>query len=246
MTRVSLELVPRTLEALLEDVALSRRILPQLDLLNIPDLLRFDVRSYRAAEAVVGGTGVESIPHVRAIDVDPDAPLPGAHSVELKAVLVVAGDPAPEGHKTYPQSSVDVIARYKREAPHLDVYAVFDPYRRAPWQELEEVKRKKDAGAKGFFTQPLFDVNMLRLCMDWMRDETVFWGISPVLGEKSRAYWTRVNRIVFPQDYDLSLDGNIKLARTMLALIREAEDNAYLMPLRVDLGAYLRGLEDLI
>nr|WP_294915976.1 methylenetetrahydrofolate reductase [uncultured Neokomagataea sp.] len=246
MTRVSLELVPRTLDALLEDVALSRRILPQLNLLNIPDLLRFDVRSYSAAQTVRAQTGLESIPHIRAIDVDPDVPLPGAHCSEQGAVLVVAGDPAPDGYKTYDQNSVDVIARYQREAPHLDVYAVFDPYRRAPWQELEDVQRKKDAGAKGFFTQPLFDVNMLRLCMDWMRDETVFWGVSPVLGEKSRAYWTRVNHIVFPQDYDLSLDGNIKLARTMLTLIREVGDNAYLMPLRVDLGAYLRGLEDLI
>ncbi|GBR44253.1 methylenetetrahydrofolate reductase [Neokomagataea thailandica] len=246
MTRVSLELVPRTLDALMADVSLSRDVFPQLGLLNIPDLLRFDVRSYRAAEAVVAQTGVESIPHIRAIDVDPDAPLPGTQSAELKAVLVVAGDPAPEGYKTYSQSSVDIIERYRREAPHLDVYAVFDPYRRAPWQELEDVKRKKDAGAKGFFTQPLFDVNMLRLCMDWMRDETVFWGISPVLGEKSRAYWTRVNHIVFPHDYDTSLEGNIQLARKMLELIRIAGDNAYLMPLRVDLGVYLRGLEGLI
>lgn len=246
MTRVSLELVPRSVDALLGDVALSQRVLPQLDLLNIPDLLRFDTRSYVAADMVTARTGLSSIPHIRAIDVAPHKPLPGVENKHLKAVLVVAGDPAPEGYVTYPNSSVDIIKRYQREAPHLDVYAVFDPYRRAPWQELDEVKRKKDAGAKGFFTQPLFDVNMLRLCMDWLRDEAVFWGISPVLGEKSRAYWTRVNHIIFPNDYALSLDGNIALAREMLTLIRDVGDDAYLMPLRVDLEAYLSGLADLI
>ncbi|KXV20985.1 methylenetetrahydrofolate reductase [Gluconobacter japonicus] len=246
--RVSVELVPRSEEALFEDVSVVRRVLPSVDLLNIPDLIRFDLRSDDAAARVNRTSGLSVIPHIRAIDIAPDAPLPGADRPELNAVLVVAGDPLPAGSDrvAYPNTSAQIIERYRREAPHLDVYAVFDPYRRAPWQELEDIARKKDAGACGFFTQPLFDLHMLQLSMDWLRDDTVFWGISPVLGERSRRYWERVNHVVFPKDYDDTLDGNIRLARQMLTLVREKNDNTYLMPLKVDLASYLGGLSDII
>ncbi|GBR11759.1 methylenetetrahydrofolate reductase [Gluconobacter frateurii] len=246
--RVSVELVPRSEEALFEDVSVVRKVLPSVDLLNIPDLLRFDLRSDEAAARVNRASGLTVIPHIRAIDIAPNAPLPGADRPELNSVLVVAGDPLPAGSNrvAYPNTSAQIIERYRREAPHLDVYAVFDPYRRAPWQELDDVARKKDAGACGFFTQPLFDLHMLQLSMDWLRDDTVFWGISPVLGERSRRYWERVNHVVFPKDYDDTLDGNIRLARQMLTLVREKNDNTYLMPLKVDLASYLGGLSDII
>ncbi|MGC5748624.1 methylenetetrahydrofolate reductase [Gluconobacter sp. NFX36] len=246
--RVSVELVPRSEEALLEDVSVVRKVLPSVDLLNIPDLIRFDLRSDDAAARVNRASGLSVIPHIRAIDIAPNAPLPGAERPELNAVLVVAGDPLPAGSDrvVYPNTSAQIIERYRREAPHLDVYAVFDPYRRAPWQELEDVARKKDAGACGFFTQPLFDLHMLQLSMDWLRDDTVFWGVSPVLGERSRRYWERVNHVVFPKDYDDTLEGNIHLARQMLTLVREKNDNTYLMPLKVDLASYLGGLSDII
>lgn len=249
MTLVSVELVPRSREALLADVAAARRALPGLKLLNIPDLQRFDLRSTEAAALVRAAGGPEVIPHIRANGVAPGAPLPGADDPGLRAVLVVKGDPPPKESTlpSYPgNSAACVIARYRREAPHLRVYAAFDPYRRAPWEELEEVARKRDAGAQGFFTQPIFDPDMLRLCMDWLGDDTVFWGISPVLGAASRKYWERVNRVVFPRDFNDSLQGNIALARRLLMLINERCGNSYLMPLKVDLEAYLGGLADLI
>ncbi|EHH67896.1 methylenetetrahydrofolate reductase [Gluconobacter morbifer] len=248
MTCVSIELVPRSKEALRADVETVRHVLPQVGMLNIPDLLRFDLRSYEAASEVAGEYPLEVIPHIRAIDIAPGAPLPGVNLPNLKAVLVVAGDPPPAGggHVIYPNTSTQIIERYRREAPHLDVYGVFDPYRRAPWLELEEVARKRDAGVRGFFTQPLFERPMLELCMDWLRDDTVFWGISPVLGERSRRYWERINHVVFPHDYDGTLEGNIAAARQMLTMIREKNDNAYIMPLKVDLASYLGELSDII
>ncbi|AHK70785.1 methylenetetrahydrofolate reductase [Gluconobacter oxydans] len=227
MTRVSVELVPRSPEALLTDVQTVRDVLPQVRTLNVPDLMRFDLRSYDAASLVTKQAPFEVIPHIRAVDIAPGAPLPGADRPELTSILVVAGDPPPAGSD-------------------WKVYAVFDPYRRAPYQELEDIARKRDAGACGFFTQPLFDIPMLEYCMDWLRDDTVFWGISPVLGDKSRRYWERVNHVVFPRDYDGTLEGNIVFARRMLTIIREKNDNAYLMPLKVDLASYLGALDDII
>lgn len=248
MTRISIELIPRSLETLSKDIKIVEKAFPSFDLLNIPDLPRLSLRSHEACTLITQHKNVRVIPHVRAIDVAPGAPLPGANFANLEAVLVVAGDPLPGEviRKVYPNSSVDVITRYRRELPHLDVYAVFDPYRRAPWEELEEIARKKDAGVTGFFTQPLFDLNMLAVCIDWLRDDRVFWGISPVIEKKTFEYWKRTNHIIFPRHYNFSLSANIIFAQKMINIIKEKNDDVYLMPLRVDLEEYLGELSKLL
>lgn len=245
MRRLAVELIPRDRARLLDDYAAAREALPEMTDVNLPDLLRMPLRSWEGASALrsAGASGV--IPHIRATDIAPDGPLPGTGEPELREILVVAGDPPPdETHRTYPNTSIEIIARYRREAPHLKVYAAFDPYRRAPYLELEEVQRKRDAGAAGFFTQPLFDRRMLELSAEWLADDTVFWGVSPVVGPKSRAYWERVNHVVFPRDFDTGLDANVAFAREVLNFAKVRGDNAYLMPLRVDLAAYLGPLRD--
>jgi len=247
MSRVSVELIPRNSQGLLEDLAVTRSTLPAVQTINIPDLLRFDLRSHDAACLLIRQAPMEVIPHVRAIDIAPDAPLPGADRPELTSVLVIAGDPPPDADRpVWPNTSEEIITRYRREAPHLKVYAAFDPYRLAPWHELDIVRRKRDAGACGFFTQPLFDCAMLEMCMEWLRDDSVFWGISPVVGERSRRYWERVNHVVFPHDFPADLEGNIAAGRKMLSLIHAKNDDAYLMPVKVDLASYLGAFHDII
>ncbi|MFT8991396.1 MAG: methylenetetrahydrofolate reductase, partial [Gluconobacter albidus] len=59
-------------------------------------------------------------------------------------------------------------------------------------------------------------------------------------------YWERMNHVIFPRDYDGTLDGNIAFARRMLAVVTAKNDNAYLMPLKVDLASYLGALGDII
>lgn len=246
MTRIAIELIPRDADNLNADLTQVRQIAPDISTINLPDLLRLPLRAWEGA-ALARAQGFTAIPHIRAIDIAPDAPLPCAEQEGIEEILVVAGDPPPdETHRVWPNSSAQIIARYQREAPHLKVYAAFDPYRRAPWQELEDVKQKRDAGAAGFFTQPLFDRRMFDLSASWLEDDCVFWGISPVIGPKSRAYWERVNHVVFPRDFDPSLDANVAFARTLLTDIRALGGNAYLMPLRVALDAYLAPLSDLL
>ncbi|NHO32783.1 methylenetetrahydrofolate reductase [Acetobacter fallax] len=239
MSRVSVELVARNADTLQREVAELRDCSPAVSTINIPDLMRFDLRSWAAA-AQVSDQFRSVIPHIRAIDIDPKGPLPGLDTPGLTELLVVHGDPPADlNHQTFPNNSEAIIRRYRREAPHLAIYAAFDPYRRAPWQELEEVARKKDAGACGFFTQPVFDNRMLDLCREWLRDECVFWGFSPVIGPKSRSYWETTNHIVFPQDFEPTLDANIAFAETAIRDIRDDGGNVYLMPLRVKLASYL-------
>ncbi|MFS8369028.1 methylenetetrahydrofolate reductase [Acetobacter indonesiensis] len=239
LSRLSVELIPRTNEALLDDVARVKTLLPAADTLNIPDLMRFPLRSWDAA-ALVRPHFPSVVPHVRAIDIAPDATLPGADQDGLKDVLVVHGDPPADlSHRTYPNSTESIIRRYKKEAPHLRVYAAFDPYRRAPWRELEDVARKKEAGAEGFFTQPVFDLKLFDLCQEWLQNETVFWGLSPVIGPKSRSYWETTNHVVFPKNFEPTLDANIYFAQTVLRTLSNQKGSVYLMPLRVKLDQYL-------
>ncbi|GAA07102.1 5,10-methylenetetrahydrofolate reductase [Acetobacter tropicalis NBRC 101654] len=239
LSRLSVELIPRSTEALLDDVASVKALFPAADTLNVPDLMRFPLRSWDAA-ALIRPHFARVVPHIRAIDIAPDAPLPGADQPGLEEVLVVHGDPPADlSHRTYPNSTESIIRRYKKEAPHLRIYAAFDPYRRAPWQELEDVARKKEAGAEGFFTQPVFDLKLFDLCREWLRDETVFWGLSPVIGPRSRSYWETTNHVVFPKDFEPTLEANIQFAQTVLRHLSQEKGRAYLMPLRVKLDQYL-------
>jgi len=158
-------------------------------------------------------------------------------------VLVVRGDPPRDlSQRTYPNSSEEVIRRLKLRFPALRVYAAFDPYRHGFYQELEGVRRKLDAGADGFFTQPIFDLNLLNVCADLLRGQDVFWGITPVLGDRSRGYWETTNKVVFPAEFKPTMEWNKAFAVRALQTIRELGGNAYLMPLRVNLRDYLGGI----
>ena len=120
----------------------------------------------------------------------------------VSEVLVVRGDPPHDlSHRTWPNTSEDIIRRFKRHHPELRVYAAFDPYRLGLRDELTGVMRKLDAGADGFFTQPLFDLRLLEICMEMLPGQTVYWGVAPVLGARAKAYWETTNRVVFPAGF---------------------------------------------
>jgi methylenetetrahydrofolate reductase (NADPH) len=122
------------------------------------------------------------------------------------------------------------------------VYAAFDPYRLGFRDELTAVRRKLDAGADGFFTQPVFDLRLLDICAEMLHGENVYWGLAPVLGERSRAYWETTNRVIFPADFAPTLDWNRDFATKAVRAVRGFGGNVYFMPIRVNLSAYLSDL----
>lgn len=243
--RISVELVPRGEAELLNDARAVQSAMPEVAAFNIPDLKRFPMRSWHACK-VTSAVLPASIPHIRAIDIPPGEDLPMAEDIlaaGLKEVLVIRGDPPHDlSHRTYPNSSEDIIRRFKRRCPDVRVYAGFDPYRLGFRDELMAVRRKLDAGADGFFTQPVFDLRLMEICADMLRGQNVYWGIAPVLGERSRAYWETTNQIVFPSDFVPTLAWNREFATRAVRAIREFNGNVYFMPIRVDLSAYLSGL----
>jgi len=243
--RISVELVPRNAADVLNDARTVRAVMPEADAFNIPDLSRFPLRSWEAC-AITRTLLPASIPHIRAMDIPPGDEIPIAPTISeagLSEVLVIQGDPPHDlSKRTYPHTSGEIIRRFKKHHPELKVFAAFDPYRRSLQDELKTVAQKLDAGADGFFTQPIFDLRLLEICAEMLEGQNVFWGIAPVVGDRSRSYWETTNKIVFPAGFRSALEWNREFAISALPIIRSLGANVYFMPIRVDLARYLAGL----
>jgi methylenetetrahydrofolate reductase (NADPH) len=245
VTRISIELVPRSVASLDADLARVHEHFPDVTMVNVPDLLRFPLRSWDAC-AQARHTVPRAIPHLRAMDFAPEAPFALGEKLAaagIDTVLVVSGDPPQDlGRRVHPTTALDLIRRIKREAPALTVYAALDPYRSGPRDELDYARAKRDAGADGFFSQPLFDLRLLDVWSDWLRGECVFWGVTPVIDARARSWWEARSRAVFPKGFEPSLAASRAFAAAALewALARDAD--LYFMPIRVDVVAWLGGI----
>lgn len=243
--RVSVELIPRDRASLEEQLADVARHLPSVDTINIPDVLRFPLRSWSGC-AIAAARFPHAIPHLRAMDVDLEAPFPhGALFAEhgIDEVLVVAGDaPADMSHPVYGSTSVEVIRKLSREHPELTIYAALDPYRQGFLREREYVQRKLDAGATGVFTQPFFDLRLMEIYAELLPDTRIFWGVTSVTSERSARYWRTRNLAIFPPDFEPTLEWNRGFAARAHAFAAQRNDNIYFMPIRSSVREYLEGI----
>lgn len=244
--RVSVELIPRSSEDLAAQLDDLRRLGP-VDTVNVPDILRFPLRSWDAC-AEVKARGLRPIPHLRAIDVAPDRPLAFAEALQrsgVREVLVVAGDaPADMSRPVYDTTSEALIRRIKREHPDWAVYAALDPYRQGFAAERDYLHRKLDAGADGVFTQPFFDARLVEIWGDVLAPlgGEVFWGATSVTSARSARYWTTRNKALLPAGFEATLAHSREVAAALLAYARERGDHVYFMPIRVAASDYLDGL----
>ena len=156
---------------------------------------------------------------------------------------MVRGDPPQEpGRPVYPTRAEELVAALKRARPALTVYAALDPYRSGARDELELVRRKREAGADGFFSQPFFDLRLLEVWAELLAGQEVYWGLTPVVGPRARRYWETKNRAFFPADFEPELAWSRRFAARALAFAKERGTNLYFMPIRVDLVAWLDGV----
>jgi methylenetetrahydrofolate reductase (NADPH) len=246
--RVSIELVPRDAEALKAQVDESLALGARVGAVNLPDLLRFDLRSHDAAclaseHARSCGRDVACIPHVRAMDVVtelPWAPSARLREAAVRELVVVQGDPPVDmRHTVTGATSLEVIAKLRREHPDWTLYAALDPYRQGMAQERDYALRKLDAGADGFFTQPFFDVRLMGAWRDLLPHVPVFWGVTSVTSVKSMRYWVVRNRAVFPSGFEPTLSWHHRFAADVLRFCEEHDADVYFMPIRVSIGAWL-------
>ena len=246
MTRISIELVPRTMQAIDDDINTLRQQYPAIHTLNIPDLLRFDTRSWDAC-IYAQKRMHHAIPHLRAMDFDLRKGFPLADTLlehDIHEILLVTGDmPQDMRKRVYETSVLSFITYIKTHFPQLTVYAAIDSYRSGIRQELHYIQQKRNAGADGFFTQPFFDLRLLEIYADQLSKDCIFWGLSPVVTEGSKNYWETKNHVVFPAEFELSLGWNADFARQVLSRIRSQDDyHVYFMPIRTDLNDYLSAI----
>ena len=257
MSRISVELIPRSFESLEEEAILIKEKFPQVDTINIPDLLRFDIRSYDAA-ALASKHFPYSVPHIRAMDYDTEGNFEGAvmellnvqatvQKNSLPALLIIRGDkPKDPSKKTFNTNSTELISFFKNNLPGIKIFAAIDPYRSDMDKELRYAREKVNAGAEGFFTQPFFDMDLMEKYYKALQKETphaeIFWGVSPVTTEHSKQYWEKLNHVKFNGNFDLSFEGNISFAKEALNFVKEKKSNIYFMPIKVPLEEYLTGV----
>ena len=244
MSKVSLELVPRDEEVLRGELAQAKKYEGKIDLINIPDLLRLPVRSWEGA--AIAGETFPAVPHIRAMDIDITKPLPMADYLRehaIREVLVIEGDaPQNMAHTVYPTESIDVIRKFREEMPEIRVFAGIDQYRGSMRQEDYRIRRKLQAGAVGFFTQPFFDRRFLAMYADMLEGIEVYWGLSPVTSQRSQSYWETKNQVVFPKGFAPTLAWSISFAREVIEEVRARDEHVYLMPIRTGLEEYLGGI----
>lgn len=243
--QISVELVPRDSRSLHEELEVLHQHFRGIDAINIPDLLRFDIRSWEAC-AMARTLYPETIAHVRAIDMHPYNPLPLRQALVdhcISGALVIAGDPPQNaGRQIYPSTSIEMLRKFHQEIPEVRLYAAIDPYRSSFRSEIDYVRRKHDAGAAGFFTQPFFDLRLMEIYAELLADYELWFGIAPVLSQRSRNYWETRNRTVFPADFEPTLEWNQSFARSAMEYARAHGFNLYFMPIRTDLRTYLSGI----
>jgi len=245
LQKISIELVPRDHETLKQEMQLVQNNFPNIDIINIPDLLKFPLRSWDAC-IQAKEFFVHTIPHLRAIDFDLSKPFPLVEKFRangIDSVLVIAGDqPQDMSRRVFRTTSVELIRALKAQMPELKVYAGIDPYRSGIKTELDYVKRKLDAGAEGFFTQPFFDLRLMEIYHDLLSEVETYWGISPVMSVRSKDYWDNLNNAIFPPDFEPTLEWNRNLAKQAMAFAGQTGASIYFMPIRIDLVEYLEGI----
>lgn len=243
---IALELVPRSLDALLEECHMALQRFPQLQAINIPEINRVPIKSLEAS-LHLRAAGQPVIPHFRTIDrsLEELERVVGLLVEQgLQQVLLISGDP-PKDKEHFISSGVTPVMgvrALKKRFPALKVYTGLDGYRQSFRRELDYCFEKLDAGADGFFTQPFFSEGLLGLWMEQLPQTEIWVGVSPVTTESSRKYWERVNQVVFPPDFTLDLEFNCLHNRRLLHMAAEAGQNAYLMPITISAAEYLAAL----
>lgn len=245
MGRISLEIVPRDRKSFADELSTVREKFPRIDMLNIPDILKFDMRIPEACD-VAGGYFKDIIPHIRAVSVSRSESMPCSVLFQeqgIKEALVILGDnPDIISKSSEPCDSLHLIKKLKKDWPHIKVYAGLDQWRGSFRSELEYAKKKIDSGADGFFTQPFFDTRLLEKWVSSLPGVPVFWGLAPVIRESSRHYWETKNNVIFPPDFECTMKWNQDFAKEVLEFSRDDNFNVYFCPITVDFEEYLEGI----
>ena len=154
-----------------------------------------------AARIVQEEAGIEVISHISCRDrniIGLQADLLGAAALGVKNILAVTGDPAqigdyPEATSVFDTDSVGLVHVLSRMNAGEDVAgnpiggppgfligAAFNPTADDLRNEVEKLRRKVEAGAHAFWTQPVFEIEALERALEQIGEVCLLLGLMPL------------------------------------------------------------------
>ena len=233
--------------------------------IDISDGARARLRMHpvAAARIVQDEAGIEVVAHISCRDrniIGLQADLLGAAALGVKNILAVTGDPAqigdyPEATSVFDTDSVGlvhILSRMNRgedlagnpigEPPGFLVGASFNPTAEDLDEEVEKLRRKVEAGADAFWTQPVFEIGALENALERIGDDGVciLLGLMPLRSARQAEFLHHeVPGIDIPKHVREKLAAlspedapkyGLEVAQKLLVEARSLVGGAYIMP----------------
>ena len=233
--------------------------------IDISDGARARLRMHpvAAARIVQEEAGIEVVSHISCRDrniIGLQADLLGAAALGVKNILAVTGDPAqigdyPEATSVFDTDSVGlvhVLSRMNRgedlagnpigEPPGFLIGASFNPTAEDLDEEIRKLRRKVEAGAHAFWTQPVFEIDALENALWRISDDGVciLLGLMPLRSARQAEFLHHeVPGICIPRRIRERLAAlspedapkyGVEVAQELLALAQPLVGGAYIMP----------------
>ncbi len=233
--------------------------------IDISDGARARLRMHpvAAARIVQDEAGIEVVAHISCRDrniIGLQADLLGAAALGVKNILAVTGDPAqigdyPEATSVFDTDSVGlvhILSRMNRgedlagnpigEPPGFLVGASFNPTAEDLDEEVEKLRRKVEAGAHAFWTQPVFEIEALENVLERIGDDgiCILLGLMPLRSARQAEFLHHeVPGIDIPKHVREKLAAlspedapkyGVEVAQKLLVEARPLIGGAYIMP----------------
>ncbi|HEY6713859.1 MAG TPA: bifunctional homocysteine S-methyltransferase/methylenetetrahydrofolate reductase [Rubrobacter sp.] len=236
-----------------------------VDAIDISDGARARLRMHpvAAAKIVQDEAAIEVVAHVSCRDrniIGLQADLLGAAALGVKNILAVTGDPAqigdyPEATSVFDMDSVGLIHILSRmnagedlagnsvgESPGFLIGASFNPTAEDLGFEADKLRRKVEAGAHAFWTQPVFEIGVLERALEEIDDLDVciLLGLMPLRSARQAEFLhyevpgINIPRSVRDKLAELSAKDaskyGVEVTQNLLVKARPLVRGAYIMP----------------
>ena len=234
-----------------------------VDAIDISDGARARLRMHpvAAAKIVQDEAGVEVVAHLSCRDrnlIGLQADLLGAAALGVKNILAITGDPAqigdyPEATSVFDTDSVGLVHVLSRMNAGEDVAgnpiggppgfligAAFNPTADDLRDEVEKLRRKVEAGAHAFWTQPVFEIEALERALEQIGEVRLLLGLMPLRSARQAEFLHHeVPGINIPKHVREKLAAlspedapryGVEVAQGILAEAQPLVSGAYIMP----------------
>jgi methionine synthase / methylenetetrahydrofolate reductase(NADPH) len=236
-----------------------------VDAIDISDGARARLRMHpvAAAKIVQDEAAIEVVAHLSCRDrniIGLQADLLGAAALGVKNILAVTGDPAqigdyPEATSVFDMDSVGLIHIISRmnagedlagnsvgESPGFLIGASFNPTAEDLSFEADKLRRKVEAGAHAFWTQPVFEIGVLERALEEIDDLDVciLLGLMPLRSARQAEFLhyevpgINIPRSVRDKLAELSAKDaskyGVEVTQNLLVKARPLVRGAYIMP----------------